>query len=557
MPDNVLYYGDNLDILRRYVADESVDLVYLDPPFNSNATYNVLFAEHQGERAASQIKAFEDTWTWDYTAEWSYRETVEAGGQVSKALQAFHTLLGPSNLLAYLAMMSPRLVELRRVLKPTGSIYLHCDPTASHYLKLLMDAVFGPQCFRTEIAWKRSSAHSDAKQGRRQHGRIHDVLLFYAKGDTWTWNPVYMPYDEGYVEQFYRHVEPNTGRRYRLGDLTGPGGAAKGNPEYEVMGVTRFWRYSREKMDELIRQGRVVQTRPGTVPQYKRYLDEMPGVPLQDVWTDIRPIGAQATERLGYPTQKPESLLERIILSSSDEDGVVLDPFCGCGTATVATQKLGRHWIGIDVTHLAITLIKTRLKDSFGLVADKDYKVMGEPVSVPDAQALAATDPWQFQWWALGLVGARPAEQKKGADKGIDGRLYFHDDGVATKQIILSVKAGHTSSPHVRDLRGVVDREHAAIGVLICMQEPTSHMRTEAAAAGFYDSPWGSHPRIQILTVKDLLDGKRIDYPAVEGTNRTFKRAPKAKTTSSPRQQLSFSEGDTLDDTSRDDSEIE
>ena len=529
MPDNVLYYGDNLDILRRYVADESVDLVYLDPPFNSNATYNVLFAEHQGERAASQIKAFEDTWTWDYTAEWSYRETVEAGGQVSKALQAFHTLLGPSNLLAYLAMMSPRLVELRRVLKPTGSIYLHCDPTASHYLKLLMDAVFGPQCFRTEIAWKRSSAHSDAKQGRRQHGRIHDVLLFYAKGDTWTWNPVYMPYDEGYVEQFYRHVEPNTGRRYRLGDLTGPGGAAKGNPEYEVMGVTRFWRYSREKMDELIRQGRIVQTRPGTVPQYKRYLDEMPGVPLQDVWTDIRPIGAQATERLGYPTQKPESLLERIILSSSDEDGVVLDPFCGCGTATVATQKLGRHWIGIDVTHLAITLIKTRLKDSFGLVADKDYKVMGEPVSVPDAQALAATDPWQFQWWALGLVGARPAEQKKGADKGIDGHLYFHDDGTATKQIILSVKAGRTSSPHVRDLRGVVEREDAAIGVLICMQEPTSHMRTEAAAAGFYDSPWGSHPRIQILTVSDLLDGKRIDYPAVEGTNRTFKRAPKAK----------------------------
>jgi adenine specific DNA methylase Mod len=271
---NTLYYGDNLDILRRYIKDETVDLVYLDPPFKSNQDYNVLFAEKDGTRAAAQIKAFEDTWQWDQDAARAYHEIVETGaGNVSKVMQAFWTFLGQSDMMAYLAMMAPRLVELHRVLKVTGSIYLHCDPTASHYLKLLMDAIFAPQHFRTEIIWKRSSAHSDAKQGRRQHGRIHDVILFYTKSDQWTWNQVYGPYDQEYIDQFYRHVEPETGRRYRLGDLTGPGGSAKGNPSYEVMGVTRYWRYTREKMQGLIDQGRVVQTRPGAVPAYKRYFD--------------------------------------------------------------------------------------------------------------------------------------------------------------------------------------------------------------------------------------------------------------------------------------------
>jgi len=529
---NILYYGDNLDILRRYVPDESVDLVYLDPPFNSNATYNVLFAEHHDEQAASQIKAFEDTWAWDLSAEWSYKNTVEAGGQVSKALQAFHTLLGPSNMLAYLAMMAPRLVELRRVLKPTGSIYLHCDPTASHYLKLLMDAVFDPRNFRNEIIWQRTA--SKGLTTRRLPDN-HDVLLAYQRGSEATWNDdaVFMPHDLEHLDaktsEKYASRDAG-GRRYQLTSLINPN-PDRPNLTYEFLGITRVWRWTRERMQAAYVAGEIVQTKPGSVPRYKRYLDLQRGKPLSDVWIDIPPINARAAERLGYPTQKPEALLERIISASSNEGDVVLDPFCGCGTATVAAQKLGRRWIGIDITHLAITLIKTRLKDSFGLVAGKDYEVQGEPVSVPDAQTLAATDPWQFQWWALGLVGARPAEQKKGADKGIDGRLYFHDEaGAQTKQIILSVKAGHTSAPHVRDLRGVVEREAAAIGVLITMQESTSHMRTEAAAAGFYDSPWGgSYPRIQILTVAQLLAGERIDYPNVEGMDRTFKKAPKAK----------------------------
>ena len=412
MDSNSLYYGDNLDILRRYVQDESADLIYLDPPFNSNQTYNILFQEKDGSQSASQIKAFGDTWHWDETAARSYEETVEAGGQVAEAMQAFRKLLGTNDMLAYMSMMAPRLVELRRVLKPTGSLYLHCDPTASHFLKLLLDAVFGPVNFRTEIVWKRTSAHSDTKQGRQQHGRIHDVLLFYTKNDDWNWNPVYTEYDQEYVENFYRFVEPGTGRRYRMGDLTGPGGAAKGNPQYEVMGVTRYWRYSKERMQELIHQGRIVQTKPGSVPAYKRYLDEMPGVPLQDVWTDIRPIGSQAAERLGYPTQKPIALLERIIQASSNEGATVLDPFCGCGTTIAAAQTLGRRWIGIDITHLAISLIRYRLGDSFG--KDCRFELIGEPTSLPDATALAKQDPYQFQWWALGLVRARPVEQKKG-----------------------------------------------------------------------------------------------------------------------------------------------
>ena len=532
MPENKLYYGDNLDVLRRYVKDESVDLVYLDPPFNSRQGYNVLFAEKDGTRSASQIMAFEDTWEWNQESSHVYEEIVERGGSVAEVMIAFHTFLRGSDMMAYLAMMAPRLVELHRVLKVTGSIYLHCDPTASHYLKMLMDAIFSPWCFRSEIVWKRSSAHSDTKQGRKQHGRIHDIVLFYTKGEAWTWNPLYTAYDDDYVRQFYKYEEEGTGRRYRLGDLTGPGGAAKGNPQYEVMGVTRYWRYTKEKMQALIEQGRVIQTQPGAVPAYKRYLDEMQGVPLQDVWTDVNPIAAQAAERLGYPTQKPEALLERIIKASSNEGDVVLDPFCGCGTAIAVAQKLNRRWVGIDITHLAINLIKTRLRDHFGEEVGKTYEVIGEPVSVADAAELAQQDKFQFQSWALGLVGARIAtSDKKGADRGIDGRLYFHDDKSGkSKQIILSVKAGeNVSVAMVRDLRGVIEREKAEIGVLISMEAPTKPMLKEAAEAGFYKSPHveGKFPRLQIFTIEQLLNGKQIAYPRL--LDVTYKKAPRAR----------------------------
>ena len=532
MPENKLYYGDNLDVLRHYVKDESVDLVYLNPPFNSRQGYNVLFAEKDGTRSASQIMAFEDTWEWNQESARAYEQVVESGGPVAQVMIAFHTFLGGSDMMAYLAMMAPRLIELGRVLKETGSMYLHCDPTASHYLKMLMDAVFSPWCFRSEIVWKRSSADSDTKQGRKQHGRIHDIILFYTKGEEWTWNPLYTTYDEDYVRQFYKYEEQGTGRRYRLGDLTGPGGAAKGNPQYEVMGVTRYWRYTKEKMQALIEQGRVIQTQPGAVPAYKRYLDEMQGVPLQDVWTDINPIAAQAAERLGYPTQKPEALLERIVTASSNEGDVLLDPFCGCGTAVAVAEKLKRRWIGIDITHLAVNLIKKRLRDHFGEEVRKDYDIIGEPVSVTDAAELAKQDPFQFQSWALGLVGARIATSaKKGADKGIDGRLYFHDDKSGkSKQIILSVKAGeNVNVAQVRDLRGVIEREKAEIGVLISMEPPSKPMMKEAAEAGSYKSPHidDRFPRLQIFTIEQLLRGEQIAYPRL--LDVTYKQAPKAR----------------------------
>lgn len=521
MAANKLYYGDNLEILRLHVDDESVDLVYLDPPFNSNATYNVLFAEQDGRQAASQIKAFEDTWRWDQGAERSYQETVEAGGDVSRALQAFRALLGESNMMAYLAMMAPRLVELRRVLKPTGSIYLHCDPTASHYLKLLMDAVFGPGMFRNEIAWKRTSAHSDS----RVFGKAHDVLLYYTRGADFVNHKQFQPYDEEYVRTHYRFSD-ESGRRFRTSDLTA-GGLSGGGYTYEWKGVVREWRCPPERMAEWDTQGRIRYTRNGTA-EYIRYLDEMPGMPAQDVWHDIAPINARAAERLGYPTQKPEALLDRIIKASSNEGDLVLDPFCGCGTAITVAHKLKRRWIGIDITHLAVNLMKYRLQDTFGEAVKAEYDVIGEPTDIAGAEQLAGEDPYQFQWWALGLVGARPVEQKKGADKGIDGRVYFHEPNEkATRQIIFSVKAGHTGVAHVRDLRGVLDREKAQIGVLITLQEPTQPMRKESASAGFYKSSWGEHPRLQVVTVGELLEGKRLDTPPLHQADRTFRKAPR------------------------------
>jgi adenine specific DNA methylase Mod len=317
--DNVLYYGDNLDILRRYVKDESVDLIYLDPPFNSKATYNVLFGEKNGSQAAAQIKAFEDTWTWDQSAAEAYDDVARAGGQVAEAMRAFNILLGTSNMLAYLAMMAPRLVELWRVLKPTGSIYLHCDPTASHYLKVLMDAVFGPMNYRNEIIWKRTTAHSDAKV----FGKSHDVVLFYTKTDTLIRNAVYQPYDQTYIDSHYRRVTAD-GRRYRTDNLTATG-LSGGGYTYEWHGVTKIWRCPIERMMELDAQGRIHYTGTGSA-EYIRYLDEMPGVPVQDLWDDIPPINSQAAERLGYPTQKLEALLERIIKASSSEGDLVLDP---------------------------------------------------------------------------------------------------------------------------------------------------------------------------------------------------------------------------------------
>lgn len=376
METNVLYYGDNLEILRKYIPDNSVDLIYLDPPFNSKAAYNILFKEPTGEPSQAQITAFDDTWHWGEESERIFQEIImRAPVNVAELITAFRNSIHQNDMMAYLTMMCIRLMELKRILKPTGSIYLHCDPTASHYLKITMDAIFGHENYRNEIIWKRSDAKGDTGQGAKHFGRVNDTILFYTKSDENVFNSLYGILNANYVERFYKYQDED-GRRYKLDNMLGPGGAAKGNPIYEVMGISRYWRYSSKRMQELIAAGRVIQTKPGTVPMYKRYLDESKGTPLTSNWTDITHIRGWSNERLGYPTQKPESLLERIINASSNTGDIILDPFCGCGTALVAAQKLNRKWIGIDVTHLAIGIMKWRLDKIFPGIK---YKVIGEP----------------------------------------------------------------------------------------------------------------------------------------------------------------------------------
>ena len=524
---NTLFYGDNLAILREHVEDESVDLVYLDPPFNSNANYNLLFKAPEGHQSQAQIEAFDDSWHWNEPAEQAFDEVMQSGNSdASEMLRAMRSFLKENDMMAYLTMMAVRLLELHRVLKRTGSLYLHCDPTASHYLKILLDAVFGPVQFRTELSWRRQSAHSDAKQGRVQYGNVRDVIFFYTKGRTWTWNWLYTAYYESYLSDFYKHVEPETGRRYRLSDLTGPGGSAKGNPAYEVMGVTRYWRFSQQKMQKLIAEGRVVQTRPGAVPAQKRYLDEMPGVSLQNDWNDIKP--AAGKESLGYPTQKPLALLERIVSASSNEGDLVLDPFCGCGTTVHAAQKLNRRWIGIDVTHLAIHLIQRRLKDAFPKIS---FDILGVPKDLDGARALATQDKYEFQKWALATIDAQPYKGgKKGGDGGVDGFLYIKPDGKKTEKVIVSVKGGQSLNPAmVKDLIVTVDQEGAKMGVFLTLEPPTKGMISQAAAAGFYKTDYGQFPKIQIVTIEQLFGPSNPLHLPWQDTS-VFKKAKREKT---------------------------
>ena len=526
-----LYYGDNLDILQRYLKDETVDLVYLDPPFNSAQTYNAFFHEKDGTEAASQIRAFEDTWHWDIETKRAYDQITEQPGKVSDVMQAFYTFLGGNDMMAYITMMAPRLVELRRVLKPSGSLYLHCDPTASHYLKLLCDAAFGSDNFRSEIVWRRNAAKGLAFKG---YPKNHDIILYYGRGENLTFNRPYLAYDAGNLDDKtgakYKHRDPD-GRIYRLSDLTNPN-RDRPNLTYEFLGMTKVWRWTKERMLQAYDEGIVVQTRPGAIPQMKRYLDEQEGRPIDTVWNDIPPINSQAKERLGYPTQKPVTLLERIISASSNPGDVVLDPFCGCGTTIDAAEKLGRQWIGIDITQLATSLIKNRLRDTY---KDKiEIITIGEPTTPNEAAALAEQDKFQFQWWALGLVGARPVEQKKGADHGIDGKILFRDDPEAARpeQIVIQVKGGKTGVKDVRDLRGVIDREKAAIGILISLQPATGPMESEAASIGFYEHKvtHRKYPRLQLRTVKELMDGQGLERPSeAAAVDVTFKKAPQSK----------------------------
>ncbi len=549
---NKLYFGDNLKILRDYVADASVDLIYLDPPFNSSATYNVLFKEKSGEESAAQIMAFEDTWQWGRESEAVYREIVESGPRkLADVMQALLAFLGRNDMMAYLVMMGIRLVELHRVLKPTGSIYLHCDPTASHYLKLLLDAVFDPRNFRSEIVWRRTGSHNKTLR----YAPIHDTVFFYSKASRHTWNFPKRPYMKGHVEENF--IKDDTGYKtaYYGNVLTGSGKrkGESGKPwrGFNPTAKNRHWAVpgavlddidedlsslgQHQKLDRLFELG-YIKIIPGQAwPIYERCLKAGDGQFAPDIWAfqpytegtvfgtdrgvdeDVRWLSPKDQERLGYPTQKPEGLLERIIRASSNEGEVVLDPFCGCGTTIAVAERLRRKWIGIDITYLAINLVQRRLRDHFKNELSP-YEIIGAPTDLKGAEALKEISPHQFEWWAVDLVNAQPGkDHKKGADTGIDGYINFFDDKSGkAKQVIVQVKSGYVGVNHVRDLKGVLEREKAAIGALITLREPTKPMLTEAAATGFYESKEfpGRYPRLQILTIAELLAGKKVEYPA-------------------------------------------
>ena len=520
-----LFFGDNLFVLRDEIKSESVDLVYLDPPFNSKRDYNLLFKTPKGHDSDAQITAFDDSWHWGEQAEREFDELLHQGNtDVSEMIQSLRHFLKESDMMAYLVMMTNRLLELHRVLKPTGSLYLHCDPTASHYLKLVLDAVFGAINFQNHITWKRSDTHNDAK---KRYSAISDHILFYSKSNLTKFNVSKMPLHDSHIKNWFVSLELSDGsirkmtpqeietdiipagaRRYSISDLSSPN--PRPNLMYEYKGYPyppKGWRVNLEKMEQLDREGRLLfpSSKSGRIVK-KKYLDEQEGIVTGDIWTDITQLRAQDSERMGYPTQKPLALLERIIQASSNEGDVVLDPFCGCGTAVHAAETLKREWIGIDITHLAISLIEKRLKDAFPNIT---FQIYGTPTDFEGARNLAERDKYQFQWWACSLVNAQPFQgKKKGSDGGIDGLIFFQDDNSGAKKIIVSVKGGeHVSVTMVKDLIATVEREKAAIGLFITLAEPTKPMITEAVTAGFYKSPKGDVPKIQVLTIADLLSG--------------------------------------------------
>jgi DNA modification methylase len=515
---NHLYYGDNLTIMQT-MPNACVDLIYLDPPFNSQRNYNLIYKRLTGQPVPEQEEAFCDAWDMDAEKEEMARKMpiVLRDYGVDEDLILFwkawidalrHT---QPRLLAYLVYMSYRLFQMKRILKPTGSLYLHCDSTASHYIKVIMDGVFGHEHFRNEILWKRTTAHNTTS---RRYGDITDTILFYTKGNKYYFKSPRTEHGAGYVSDFYRHCEPD-GRRYRLHQVER--NAALGirqNLIYEYKGYTPEygWMMERPKLEALDAEGRLYWTSTGR-PQRKIYLEEVEKPRIGNIWDDIPPIQAQSEERLGYPTQKPVELLKRIIEASSKPGDVIFDPFCGCGTAVYAAHLLGRRWIGCDIAILSVQLVRDVLFKRYGLKEDEHYSISGVPLSVEGAIDLFDRDPRQFQHWAVELAGGFSSTKHSG-DEGIDGRIHFETkDGL--KNMVLSVKGGKLTPAFVRELRGVLEREtDTEMGGFICLQEPTKGMDKEAAKAGIYNYVGTDYNRLQIRTAQQLLDGKGFDTPS-------------------------------------------
>jgi DNA modification methylase len=512
---NKLYFGDNLDVLRAMPA-ECVDLIYLDPPFNSNAAYGVLYGTRRGGPSQAQARAFEDTWRWGRESQRALEETADRHLEAGALLDAFQKLFSGSSMMAYLAMMGVRLVELRRVLKASGSLYLHCDPTASHYLKILLDAIFGPARFRNEIIWKRTTAHSSAKK----FAPVHDVLLYYAKSEQPVWNDVRTEYDPAYLDKYYR-FDDGDGRLYWRDNLcaagTRRGDSGKPWRRIDPGAKGMHWKYTVQRLEELDAQGRIYwPSKPNSMPQYKRYREELKGLAVSDLWDDIDRINPVGGERLGYPTQKPLALLERVIAASSHPGGVVLDPFCGCGTAIEAAERLDRRWIGIDVTYLAIHVIERRLEKAFGARIKDGYSLYGRPKDANDARALAGRDWLEFQKWAVIALGGIPNE-RPGPDGGIDGVIRYHRVGIEQpNRAIVSVKGGvHVGVDAIHKLKSVMQRENAELGVLVCLNDPTGPMVREAALVGEVGPRSRRVQKVQIITVEQMFSATPVELPGM------------------------------------------
>lgn len=521
---NQLFYGDNLEVLRQHIKDESVDLCYIDPPFNSKRNYNQIY-NNIGKEDQAQAQAFIDTWTWDDRANQGLAEIQEnyQGKFTAQSIDLISGLvkvLGKGSLLAYLVSMTLRIVEIHRVLKPTGSFYLHCDQSSSHYLKIIIDAIFCSQSgdFKNEIIWKRKTGRGETNHKSNKFGVSTDTILFYTKSSNNLFNSQFNLNADGYseyIEKSFKFIDEN-GRRYQADNLASP--SPRPNLMYEYKGYkppATGWAISREKMEEWDRNGLLhfPKDKNGRIRR-KRFLDDLKGRPIQNLWDDIKPISSQAAERLGYETQKPEALLERIIKASSNEGDVVLDAYCGCGTTVAVAQRLNRRWIGIDITYQSISLILKRLEDSFGKGVLDNIAISGIPRDMESARALALKQDdrtrKEFEKWAILTYSNNRAviQQKKGKDQGIDGIAYFRSEKNDNEKIIFQVKSGNVKSGDIRDLLGTMTTEGAELGIFITLKPPTKDMIQTAKSAGIYQNAYMNQPidKIQIVTIQDIIE---------------------------------------------------
>lgn len=522
---NTLFYGDNLRVLRESIPDASIDLITLDPPFDARMSQHALFKDESSQddtTTSKPIQTFDDVWHWNAAVAETYDALVaDTDAPVARVLAAQRASAGTCAMTAFVVMMAARLLELHRVLKPTGSLYLHCDSQANQHLKSVIDAIFGPENYRNAIVWQRTASHSDT---RSNYGKLTDSILYYTKSRRYIFNPQYASYDEDYIARNFRYSDPD-GRHYASGDLRSP--QPRPNLVYDYKGYhphPNGWAVSLEKMQDLDRQGRLIlpKRKSGRI-RVKRYLDELPGRPPGNIWDDIPPVSARHTEHLGFATQKPRALLERIIATSSNKGDWVLDPFCGCGTAVAAAQKLERRWIGIDVTYLALLVQSRRLRRTF---PDAAFDVVGAPQNAVEARALAARAPAQFAWWVLSLVNARPRTDDP-LGRPPSGIITFIDAASnVPKRALVRVTTGAVTPDDIHDARTAVERGDATLVILVTPEAPMNDIKLEAKAAGRYPSPgWGrDYPRVQILTVDALLRGEQPQIPPGRRPRKSPKR---------------------------------